>query len=148
MLLNIRFLLSTVSVFYGLLALGLCSGFGGMSIGSFDLGSLLSSFSGGKSMSGGLVKTKAFIEESPEIGIGFQKVPIMLPLPTLILRKSKQLVSKGISLPLGCGGGGGCGGGYNGGSGYGGDGGGYGGAMAYGMDGGYGNGGGYGGGGY
>lgn len=94
----------------GFIALALADG------GGFDIGALLESLMGGKSHGGGFVKTHASIEESPEIGIGIHKIPIMLPMPTIILRKSKHLVAKGMTMPVGCGGGGGgCGGGGGGG---------------------------------
>ncbi len=95
-----------MTILLALIALALGEGL------SLDFGSLFGSM--GKSHSAGFVKTHASIEESPEIGIGIHKVPIVIPLPTLILRKSKHLVAKGMVSPIGCGGGG-CGGGGGGG---------------------------------
>lgn len=64
-----------------------------------------------------MVHTKAHVEESPEIGLGIHKIPLVIPLPTIILRRSKKLVSHGFSMDLHGGGhgGGGYGGGYGGG---------------------------------
>lgn len=82
----------------------------------FDLMSLFSKHR----QPAGYMRTKAYIEESPEIGLGFHKIPIMIPLPTLIFRKNKVLITKPVHMPVcggGCGGGGypgSSGGGYGG----------------------------------
>ncbi|KAF7495418.1 hypothetical protein SSS_03939 [Sarcoptes scabiei] len=46
------------------------------------------------------VRTKAYIRETPEIGISIRKVPIMVPLPRLIFRRNKQLIAKPITMPI------------------------------------------------
>ena len=94
-----------------------------MSISMGGMGGLSSLFNKG-GQEAGYVRTKAYIQESPEFGLGIQKIPISIPMPTLILRKTKRLVTRPMSMPICCGGGGGGKGGYGGGMG-GGMGGGY-----------------------
>ena len=71
--------------------IGACMAFGG-----FHMASILHK----ERFPAGYVRTPAYIQETPEIGIGIQKVPIILPLPTLIFRKAKHLIAKPVSMPL------------------------------------------------
>lgn len=48
----------------------------------------------------GFVRTKAYVRETPEFGIGIHKVPVMVPVPTLIFRKRKYLFTRPSMLPL------------------------------------------------
>ncbi|KAH7638351.1 hypothetical protein HUG17_9457 [Dermatophagoides farinae] len=64
---------------------------------SFSLGSL---FTSRGPPAAGYVHTKAYVEESPEIGIGFQKVPVMVRVPMLVFRKKKTLVTRPVALPV------------------------------------------------
>lgn len=48
----------------------------------------------------GYVRTKAYVRETPEFGIGIHKVPVMVPVPTLIFRKRKYLFTRPSMLPL------------------------------------------------
>jgi len=71
--------------------IGLGGGHGG---GGFSLSSL-----GGGGHGGGLLSS-AFILPIPEIGLTLSKIPILLPIPTIILRARKELVSKPSSIPI------------------------------------------------
>ncbi|KAI2804983.1 hypothetical protein BLOT_003972 [Blomia tropicalis] len=88
---NLPRLFSTVTIIFAVIVL--CSA-DGISIGHFDLGSLLGHHDHHHGFS------KSFSIHAPEIGLGIHKIPITIPLPTLILRKSKHVISKGISFPV------------------------------------------------
>jgi len=71
---------------------------GGISLGgghgggsSFSLGSLFG-LGGGH---GG-----SFVLPIPEIGLTLSKIPILLPIPTIILRARKELITKPQSIPI------------------------------------------------
>ncbi|XP_054161018.1 uncharacterized protein LOC128959100 [Oppia nitens] len=46
------------------------------------------------------VKAPAFVLPIPEIGLSFDKIPLFLPLPKIVLRKNPTLISKPLVLPL------------------------------------------------
>jgi hypothetical protein len=76
----------------------------------------MGSFHGFQQVHGG-VKAPAFILPIPEIGLTLDKIPILLPIPSIVLRKNPTLISKPVSINLGhsFGFGGGHGGGHGGG---------------------------------
>jgi hypothetical protein len=57
-------------------------------------------FHGIQQVHGG-IKAPAFILPIPEIGLSLDKIPIFLPIPTIIFRKRQTLISKPIALNLG-----------------------------------------------
>ncbi len=59
-----------------------------------------SSFHGIQQVHGG-IKAPAFILPIPEIGLTLDKIPILLPIPSIIFRKKQTLISKPVAINLG-----------------------------------------------
>jgi hypothetical protein len=69
-------------------------------IGGHSGGISIGSIGGGHGFGHGSILSQAFVLPIPEIGLTLSKIPILLPIPTIILRANKNLITKPAAVPI------------------------------------------------